>query len=195
LIVLVLAAICFAGWRTRFVPSLFQYFFAQALYAMVIFPLNWFYGTSSTIYAVAYTLLTSFILLAVGRIVTEAISEKQNSWRGAALAAILAVTMGHMAWSGMPGIKYYYVIGVIEGTALLWAGLVLGSLAAYTECWDIALTLAALWISQAVWRWGFYLHFPGWLRLNWVVSPLLCIIAFVIIGFVAKLRADERIQG
>lgn len=155
---------------------------------MVLFPVAWLAGTSSITYRIVYSLLTAFILLAVARIVTEAISEKQNSWRGAALAGVLAITLGRLAWVGMPAIKYYSVIGIVEGVCLFWAGICLGYLAAHTHRWDIALTLAILWILQALFRFGFYLHYPTWMAFNWRIPPVLAASAFVIIGLLGQRR-------
>jgi hypothetical protein len=180
---LLLGAILFAGARSRNIPCLYQYFFAQTVYTIVIWPLHWAVGTSSHLYAWAYSILTAFILMSVCRIAIESIQSKQNSWRGAAIAAVVALTLGHFAWTGMPTpIRYYSMIGVIEGTVLLWAGIVVGALAPWAERWGIALTLAVLWVAQTAWRFGFYLHLHDWLRFNWIVSPLLPTVAFAIIG-------------
>jgi hypothetical protein len=185
---LLLGAILFSGARSRNIPCLYQYFCAQAVYTIVIWPLHWTVGTSSHLYAWAYSILTAFILMSVCRIALESVQSKQNSWKGAAIAGVIAITTGHFAWTGMSvPIRYYSVIGVIEGTVLLWAGIVVGSLSSWADRTAIALTLAILWVMQAGWQWGFYLNLAEWRRLNWIISPLLPTIAFLIIGLLLPL--------
>jgi hypothetical protein len=182
---LLFASILFAGWRCRFIPRLYQYFFAQALYTVVLFNLRWLVGDTSRIYAAAYSLLTGIILLAVGRIATENLSGHQYSCRGAVIAGVLAIILVRLAFVGLQApVRYYEWIHLIEAGALIWAGLCVAGTAPYCDRWDIAFTLGMLWLVQALFRLGFILHLPSetWVRYNWIVPPAACIIAFTAIG-------------
>jgi hypothetical protein len=181
----VLAAVLFAGWRSRRVPALLWYFVAQAAYALVVFPARFFLSDTSVFYAIIYATMTGVVLLSIVRIAWNAVITRQNSWRAVAIVGLLSVTVGRVAFMELDHpARYYDCIGIIEASALFWAALVLGAVSPYIIRWKVSFTLAILWFCQSWFRYGFYTHIPDkfWLALNWRIPPVLCIIGFILIG-------------
>jgi hypothetical protein len=194
----VLAAVLFAGWRSRHVPVLLWYFISQAVYAVVVFPAGRLLGDTSVPYSVIYAILTGIVLASVVRIAWNTATTRQNSWRAAAIVGVLAITVGHVAFKELDHpARYYDWIGIVEASVLFWAALVIGATAPYIGRWKVAFTLALLWFGQAWFRYGFYTHLPDkfWLTLNWRVPPLLCITGFILIGRFLGHEMREMRQG
>jgi multidrug transporter EmrE-like cation transporter len=193
---LLLASILFAGCQARHIPSLLCYFFAQALYTAIGYEVYRSYGAGSVAYAVVYSAGTAVILLTCLNLVWEALRGRGYVLRAVVVAGILSLTLGKMAFLGLghPA-KYYDWIGLTEGTLLLWCGLLIGGVSPHTRYAGINLALSLLWIAQALFRWGFYLHFPDWLMLNWKVPPALCIVGFAVVGWLARRSWQSEQKG
>jgi hypothetical protein len=171
-------AILFALWRSD--GRLRWYFLSQATATPILSVTARLYSDTSTTYLWAYTILTGLILACV-----VALAWEFRYWRGMAIAGVLALAVGHFAELGLVWpIKHYEAVGLAEGAILFWAALVLGGTAPYRARPAISFTLALLWFAQALFRWGFILNLPSeeWLAANWFVPPVLCIVAFVIVG-------------
>jgi len=179
--VLVLAAVLFAGWRTRHQASLFAYFCVQAAYVPVIWGVERFSGDTSLEYLTAYAVMTGLILTCVVWIASEGLS-----YRSAGFASVLALTVARMAYVslGHPA-KGYEWVQLTEAGILLWAALCVGGRAPYVRNGAVSLVLALLWLAQAFFRLGFILHLESWLPYNWRVPPILGIVAFLIVGGLA----------
>jgi hypothetical protein len=176
------AAVLFALWRST--GRLRHYFAAQAIATPILFALApW---DTTRLYLWAYAILTGLILAAIVSLVWDF-----KYWRGMAIAAVLALSVGHLAFAWLPGApKPSDIVGITEGAILFWGGLVLGGTAPYRAKPLLSLVLAWLWFAQALFRWGFYLHLPSetWLRMNWRVPPILCIVAFLIVGGLCEVQ-------
>lgn len=187
MIALLICSILFAGWHVRNVPILLAYFSAQLLSIVVGYTVYLVYG-DGPFYGIAYATLTCVVLLTLINI----------AWRLAgihaiALAGLLALTVTRMAYFALghqP--EWYDWIGLLEGGVLFWAGLIVGTSAPFRERTGIHLSLGLLLLSQTAWRWGYYIHMPGWNELNWIVSPALPIVGFTVIGLLARHEALEE---
>lgn len=160
-----------------------RYLFACLYADLAVFLAHWIWGDASVVYAAIYSIFTAAILLAAVALVGETIYRQRNVWRIAGIAIVFAVSLGHLAYSGIQTMHYYDWIGLTEATTLFWCGLVAGFTAPYVRMWDIQLTLGLFWMAQALWRWGFYMHLPAWLPLNWKVPGYLGIAAFSVIAW------------
>jgi hypothetical protein len=194
---LVLLAVLSLLWALRWpmTRSLGAYLLAQLLYIPAV-ELTWrFYGPGKP-YAWVYCIFSATILLAIGRLAWESLATAKYRLRSIAIALILALFFAKMAFLGLgrPAAWFdWLVIG--EGAYLVCAGIVVGISAPYTLLPDISLVLSVLWLCQALFRFGYSLHFPLWERANVYVPPLLGIAGFLFIGFRLRQRRHRTNLG
>jgi hypothetical protein len=159
------------------------YLYAKLLGNLTLFAINALLGDSSNTYLVCYLLVTGIILLAVAGIVLDGIRSAQNSFKplgpilvlSGALIRLATLALGHPA-------HIQDMVGIAEGAFLFAAGMSYGCLAPYLERTYLALVLGGLWIAQAFWRIGLYVHLPAWRSFDWRVPPLLGVIAYLLLG-------------
>ena len=200
---IVLAAILWALWRTRKSLALAAYFFAQLAYVPATRYVAWRYGDTSNYYVWTYGLFTGLILLAALNLALRLIFRRRHPWRAIACALVLAITLAHIAFSGLDHpAAYYDYIGISEGVTLAFAGVLLGGVSFWTEKPLLFLCLGLLWLGQCWFRLGFYMHITEqqWLRANWTVPAWLCIGGFALVGALAgltraHLRAERRMRN
>jgi hypothetical protein len=179
---LIITALLFALYWPQ-PKCLARYLWAQLTYALVIFPVNYFWGDGSLAYAMVYVLFTGIILATVMGIAWEALG---TNWQALGAMFVVCLTIEHYAIAGLGHApRWYDWIGITEGVILFGAAMIVGWTAPRMKLWDVSLTLAFLWFGQALFRWGFYLHLPDklWLTLNWIVPAWLGIVAFTIVGW------------
>ena len=171
------------------------YFFWQAVFIVSSYLLARIVGVPTLAYTVCYCLLSIPIYRSIGRIAWEVLRGRRYRARPLVISAILAAGMGYTALLGISRYPHslFSYLAVVQGFCLLWAGLVLGGVAAHLEQKAVHYPLALLWMAQGVFNLGFGLHLPAWLGWpNWVIQPLLAAAAFVVIGWRLKLRPRTK---
>jgi hypothetical protein len=154
----------------------------------------WFFGWGP-VYAWVYSLTSVPIFLAIAWICRESLRTRKLRVRAAILGFILALTIGHLAYVGIVRpVDAYDWITLTEGTLLFWAGTMMGASAAYAERPDVALVLSFLWLAQALFSFGYVLHFdwPSWRALNYWLPETICIVGFSLLGW--QLRFGRRYE-
>lgn len=185
MIVLLFLSILFAGWWTRHSLALFAYFCAQFVGTLAAVVVHYACGDDSLAYGATYIVLTAAILFSVVNMARLCIG--RNHARICAIATILSVTLTRMAYLALGHSPMWYDwIGLIEGGVLFWSGLIVGFASPFQQRTGIHLSFGLLFLAQTGWRWGFYIHMPGWNDLNWIVSPSIPILAFTVIGLLAR---------
>ena len=190
---LIVVALVFALYWPQ-PKCLARYLWAQLAYALTVLPVLWLWPETSMVYAAVYVLFTGIILATVLGIAWESIGA---NWKALGAAITLSLTLGHVAFTGLAHkARWYDWVGITEGVILFGAALIVGYAAPRLKFWDVSLTLAFLWMGQALFRWGFYLHLPDklWIYLNWVVPAWLGIIAFTLLGWRGRAHL-RRLRG
>lgn len=105
------------------------------------------------------------------------------------LAALLVVLRAYVALE--KPLHFYDWFALVEGAALTLAGTSLVFSAAHHERPKLWLSLAALWLIQAVFRLGFVMSLPSptWLHLNEVLPTVLVCGAY---GYIALQLSAQR---
>lgn len=168
------------------------YFAAFSVNLAALIVTFWLYGWGPA-YAWVYSLSSVPIFLTIAAICWESLSTREYRFRAIALGFILAIVIGRLTYAGLARTASAYDgIMLIEGVLLVWAGTVLGFAASYSRRADIALTLAILWLVQALFSFGFVLHWdwPSWTAANWYLPEVICLAGFSLIGW--RLRAGVQ---
>jgi hypothetical protein len=170
------------------------YFAAFNLNLLLLIAALWLYGWGPA-YAWVYVLSSVPIFLAIAAICKESLLTREHKARAIAIGFILALAIGHLAHVGIVRpVTVYDWISLTEGTLLVWAGIVLGFSAAYIKRWDLAIILAIMWLAQALFSFGYVLHFdwPEWLEANWYVPQSICIVGFSLIAWRVRAKLHSR---
>jgi hypothetical protein len=164
--------------------SLCAYFLAFSVNALAGMLVLAFYGWGSA-YAWVYSLTSLPIFAAIGWITWASLGSREHRLRAVAIGFILALTVGHLTYAEIARPTAYDWITLIEGVLLVWAGTLLGFAAIYSERKDIAVILAVLWLCQALFSFGYVLHWgwPNWMEANFYVPQAICIAGFSLIGW------------
>lgn len=187
---LVVLAVASLLWALRWpmTRNLGLYLVAQLL-SIPCVQFAWrFYGPGK-VYGWVYSIFSATILAAIGRLAWESLDTAKYRLRAAAISLLLALIFARMAFLGLgraPAWFDWLVIG--EGAYLVCAGVLVGMGAPYTLLPDISLGLSVLWLSQALFRFGYSLHWPLWERANVYMPPLLGIAGFLFIGWRLRTR-------
>jgi hypothetical protein len=145
------------------------------------------------VYAWVYSLTSVPIFLAIAWVCHESLHARKLRVRAVTLGFLLALTIGHLAYVGIVRpVDAYDWITLTEGTLLFWAGTMIGASAAYAERSDVALCLAFLWLAQALFSFGYVLHFDWlwWQKANLWLPETICIVGFSLLGY--RLRCQPR---
>jgi hypothetical protein len=159
--------------------SLCAYFLAFSVNALAGMLVLIFCGWGSA-YAWVYSLTSLPIFAAIAWITWASLGSREHRLRAVATSFILSVTIGHLVFVEIARPTAYDWITLIEGVLLVWAGTLLGFAATYSERKDIAVILAVLWLCQALFSFGYVLHFdwPEWLAMNFWMPQSICLLAF-----------------
>lgn len=164
--------------------SLALYLKAQLAYIPPVMLTYWLAGPG-TLYAAVYSLLTAYILLTALWIVYVTLVSRDYALRGSALAVLIALLFGRVAYVGLDrGMGFADWVVLIEAAVLVWCGTMIGTLAPYTPDRNLSLALSFTWLGQALFDFGFLLYdsSPLWARLNYAVPPLVMIALCLWIG-------------
>jgi len=151
------------------------YFASEVLHTVLTQPFLFWYGETSSAYALAYY-VTKILLLAAALVLAVSQTARRR-WPLIAGAIVAGIVAGRAA-TGMPHpFHVYSVFSIFEGWVLADAGTILIFSAAYLSdkiMRRIALTLSLLWLALAWFRMGFTLSLPSetWLKLNEVLPTL-----------------------
>lgn len=168
-------------------PSAFMwYFFAQIAYIPAIYGMAWAYGQDSGAYLLAYIGMTGLVLSAVVLVAWNALAGRLYRLRAAAIALVLAIVLGKMAFMGLEHPKAEDFLVLIEAVVLLWAGIVTSYVARYRPDKWAYFTLGTMWIGYALWDFGLILHHPYWVEADWYVPGAWNTLGFVIVGFLLR---------
>lgn len=170
-------------------PKSLRTYLCAALAVNIGTEASWYaFGETSHAYAVAYALFTLLGLLAALNVARDCLARYWHVLAGIG-AAGLAVAR---TYAGLTKpLHFYDYFALTEGAVLFLAGTTLVFSAAHQEHRAIWVTLAALWILQAVFRLGFVLTLPSpaWLNVNeWLPTFLVC----AAYGWVAMRLSDFR---
>jgi hypothetical protein len=164
--------------------NLARYLWAQLVYIPFIWATNAWWGDRSWQYATVYCLFTTRILYAVCRITLDCLRTRRWRLRALAVSFILAAVLTRIAFLGIPKpLSGFLAISLAEGFVLAWAGTLTAFTAPYTERPDLIFPLAAFWLVQALYDYGWVLNFKDWTALNWTVPPLMGCAAFGVLAW------------
>lgn len=146
------------------------------------------FGETARSYAIAYALFTAIGLLAALNVARDCLAKRWHAIAGA-VAALLVVLRAYAALE--KPLHFYDWFALVEGAALTLAGTSLVFSAAHHERPKLWLSLAALWLIQAVFRLGFVMSLPSptWLHLNEVLPTVLVCGAY---GYIALQLSAQR---
>ncbi len=170
-----------AAWQGRHTPVLLWYFCAHLVYEIGTEPFLLARGDMSLTYAAVYAVLTGVWLVPTMVIAWESLYTRLYRLRLMAIGFVLSASLGRLCVAGLghPATFADWIL-IIEGTVLIWAGSVLSMVAAYSERQDLTIVLAALWLIQGGYFFGYVLHLPeiAWIKSGWNFPTLLCIAGF-----------------
>lgn len=174
------------------------YLAAQLAYLIVVWPAAYWLGLDDWIYTLVYAVMTLACLATAVLIAIFALPHHANPAvvilipPAVSIIVLVLASFGiHHATAGV-----YTQLG--ESTVLVTAGTLLGFCAPFYENRSgriSALTLSALWLLQAAFRYCYVLHphTPGWETANVVVPAMLMIAACALLGIrMRSLNPHER---
>jgi len=174
-------------WRARFTPLFFFYFISHLAGTVTQETAFWFFGDESVAYRWTYSIGSGLICLFALWISWDNVPGPQRS-RKIAIPAVLAVTVARMVALGMPsGLKSGTWLLLVVGAILFFCGQVASAAAAYTPRNHTALLiLGLLWLSQAMYFFGYLLHAPEWMATGYWLPALLACLGFLSVGWFLK---------
>jgi len=196
-VVLVAAQAMALLWALRWPMnrSLGLYLGAQLVYILPV-ELAWRVAGPGKIYGLVYSVFTAIVLLAIWNLVWESMKDCRYRLRLHAIAGLLAVIFTRLAVMGLGrSAEWFDVIALGEGAGLIWGGALIGISAPYSRQPDVLLGLSFLWLTQALFLFGFSLHFPRWDSANDYVPPILTTAGFLYLGWRLKHQQLLRVNG
>lgn len=187
------AAILYALWQSLPKP-LFWYLVWQLIYTLTVFATaSFFYADTTWQYALVFSAFTVPILWCVCRLTWDSVQWHKAKWLALLTGLLAAIALARLAYLGFPRpIAYWDWIALATGFLLSFAGVSAGLSLPYVPQKRVLAVLTCLWLAQSFWQFGFPQYFHSWVRLNWDIPPLLCIVAFLFIGRWAGVPPRQR---
>lgn len=155
---------------------------------LIVRPAALLFGVTSLTYTGVYLFLSIPLFIAIGRIAWDRLRCREYRLRPVAVALLFTLWVTKTAWIAHPNL--FQCIAMTQGALLSFAGVLLAALGLYPRPKAVPLTLGAFWLTQALFNFGFALHFPQWVsRLNWWVQPAMGTVAFLVIGWRLRRQA------
>lgn len=174
--------------RQRPPRSVGLYLCSQIFFCVSIWAGNWLWGIWSRWYATLYVAVTLPILWCIARLCWEALERRCYRARSLAISFLIAGLLGRLCYVGLPRpVTGFDWINLTLGVCLTWAGTLVGFAAPHIKRWDLALILGMLWLFQGLSSFGWTLHL--WEPLNFIIDPVLGIVAFSILAW--RLRLEK----
>lgn len=175
--------------RQRAPLSIYAYLLAQLIYIPPVMLVVWLLGVWSPWYALVYVVFTLPILASIAWIVSDVLLERHYRLRPLAIALVLALMLGRIAYFGLGRpVTYFDWINLALGVLLATAGIVTAYTAPYLARCDLALILSLLWLGQSISCFGWALHL--WERWNFLLDPAMGIVAFSLLAW--RLRGPSE---
>lgn len=163
------------------------FFWAQLLYIPPVLCSAWYFGVWSWQYLAVFSLFTAVIIWSTSRLTWALLKTRQNRLRPAAATFLVALVMARIAWIGtVQPRSSFLAISIAEGFTLAWNGSLLSLLAPYTRRPDLYFPLALLWLCQSCWAFGWSLNWQMLASWNWVLPPLMGLLAFSFLAWRLK---------
>lgn len=149
----VLCAAWYFGIWSKVYASIYVFFTAFILYAIIRFTLDCLRSRQYRLRAVAIALLFAAVLTKM------------------AIAGVSRPLSGYAA------------INLGEAFVLAWAGILCLFVSPYMKRPDLIFPLGALWACQSAFRFGWSINFSHWVALNWLIPPMLGCLAFSFLAY------------